>query len=99
MYQRNPCFSLRHPQCYCGVAADDPARLGDARCSIPCAGDATQVCGGFNAISVYEFVDTVDIEPENLGCWRDTRNDRIMEFEQSDSSMTNEVSRSPLPPR
>ena len=78
------------------MESDDPARLGNSRCSIPCAGDASQTCGGNNAITVYEFEDTVVTEPEFLGCWTDARDARIMDVVETDSSMTNEVSCLPL---
>ena len=76
------------------MESDDPARLGVSRCTIPCAGDASQTCGGVDAISVYEYVTVTP--PEFLGCWTDTRNGRIMDVMQSDPSMTNEVSCLPL---
>ena len=95
-----PPVFVRREQCYCGVDADDPARLGDATCNFDCAGDASQTCGGRNAISVYEY-NTDVTPPESLGCWADTKSDRIMDVVQSSSSMTNDVSSFPPgePPR
>lgn len=79
-------------QCFCGVDSDDPTELGAAMCTTDCAGDSSQTCGGRNAISVYAY-DTVPTLPQYLGCWQDSRRNRIMDVVQSDSSMTNDVSR------
>ena len=42
-------------------------------------------------MSIYEH-DTVVITTEYLGCWRDSKSDRIMDVVESDASMTNDVS-------
>lgn len=43
-------------ECYCG-SARDPSSLPalEADCSMPCAGNALEVCGGPNRLSVYEW--------------------------------------------
>ncbi|CAM9713152.1 unnamed protein product, partial [Laminaria digitata] len=80
-------------ECFCGVDSDDPSRLGDSRCTFDCAGDSTQLCGGRDAISVYEYETVEQPSSEFLGCWRDSQSARIMDVVESDArSMTNEVS-------
>ncbi|CAM9976052.1 unnamed protein product, partial [Laminaria digitata] len=92
-------FKIHHPiplfcfiyvlQCFCGEESDDPSRLGESRCTMACAGDDTQTCGGRNAISVYDC----KTDREFLGCWRDSKSARIMDVVESNAaSMTNEVS-------
>ncbi|CAN0265438.1 unnamed protein product, partial [Laminaria digitata] len=78
-------------QCFCGVSSDDPDELGEATCNFDCAGDASQTCGGCPAISVYES-NTDATRPGYLGCWADSKSNRIMTYMQSRSSMTNDVS-------
>ncbi|CAM9592294.1 unnamed protein product, partial [Laminaria digitata] len=75
------------------VHSDDPSRLGGSRCTFDCAGDDTQTCGGFNAISVYVYDRVVEPSPEeSLGCWTDSQRARIMDVLESDASnMTNEL--------
>ncbi|CAN0429880.1 unnamed protein product, partial [Hapterophycus canaliculatus] len=41
-------------QCWCGDASIDYEFHGEADCDYECSGDATQTCGGFEAVSVYE---------------------------------------------
>lgn len=84
-----------HTQCFCGIASDDPSQLGEASCNYDCAGDASQTCGGQGAISAYEN-DLFETPPGYLGCWQDSRSNRVMDVVQSDSSMTNDVRRFPL---
>lgn len=87
----SPCLRT---QCFCGVDSDDPTELGAAMCTTDCAGDSSQTCGGRNAISVYAY-DTLPTPPVYLGCWQDSGRNRIMDVMQSDSFMTNDVSRFP----
>lgn len=87
---QTPLFNVLHrTQCYCGVDSDDPDELGEATCNSPCAGDASQTCGGRNAISVYQYI---VLEPEFLGCWTDSPRNRIMDIVESSNAMTNDVS-------
>lgn len=86
-------YFLHRSQCYCGVESDDPSRLGEATCDVDCAGDASQTCGGRFAISVYQYI---VLEPEFLGCWTDSKSNRIMDTVQSSNAMTNDVSWFPL---
>ncbi|CAM9763241.1 unnamed protein product, partial [Sphacelaria rigidula] len=62
-------------ECFCGVTSDDPDRLGDATCNMDCSGDASETCGGRNAISVYEFTNP----PSGYaGCFVDSGSDRVL---------------------
>ncbi|CAN0160353.1 unnamed protein product [Ascophyllum nodosum] len=42
-------------ECWCGEATDDPTILGSVTCTRTCFGDASQICGGRWAMSVYEY--------------------------------------------
>lgn len=66
--------------------------LGDATCDFECAGDETEICGGFFAISVYQYPDVVITPtPTFLGCWGDSKGGRIMMNKQTDGTMTTDV--------
>ena len=62
-------------------------RPGAATCNFPCAGDAAQTCGGYNAISVYEYLDYPFV-----GCFKDS-SDRVLSgaAKLDDPAMTTEV--------
>lgn len=55
--QSNPRYPPRLLQCFCSAASDDYGEYGEATCDYTCAGDASQICGGKNAISIYEYDD------------------------------------------
>ncbi|CAN0567110.1 unnamed protein product, partial [Laminaria digitata] len=42
-------------ECFCGPSTDDPKSLGERTCDRRCAGDADQICGDRDAISLYEY--------------------------------------------
>ncbi|CAM9947269.1 unnamed protein product, partial [Sphacelaria rigidula] len=75
-------------ECFCGPSSDDPSRLGDATCNMECSGDASETCGGRNAISVYEFTD--DSPSGYAGCFVDSSRDRILtgQSKKNDPDMT-----------
>ncbi|XP_030838977.1 uncharacterized protein LOC105444780 [Strongylocentrotus purpuratus] len=54
-------------QCYCGETSDDYTRHGvgtDAHCQVPCTGDPTESCGGFQYIAIFTIhVETVETTP------------------------------------
>ena len=63
-----------------------------------CSGDASQICGGNNAISVYEYVDvapTPTVPSDvyvSLGCYADLASPRVLSGPVKDIiSMTTEV--------
>jgi len=41
-------------QCFCGNSMSEENKLEDSKCAMPCEGDASQMCGGGLALSVYE---------------------------------------------
>ena len=98
-YSRDKFLTLPHivrsfyrPQCWCGGESTDYTTHGDSdACTVACAGDASQTCGGSYAINVFEH-DTAAPPPGYLGCWKDSAGDRIMDIVESSSSMTNDVS-------
>ncbi|CAM9785404.1 unnamed protein product [Sphacelaria rigidula] len=76
------------------MASDDPDRLGDATCNMDCSGDASETCGGRNAISVYEFTDS----PSGYaGCFVDSGSDRVLtgQFLKNEPTMSLTTSTSP----
>ncbi|KAL7424883.1 Cell wall integrity and stress response component 2 [Cryptotrichosporon argae] len=46
-------------ECYCGTLAQADAGLVSGQCYMPCAGDASETCGGPNAIDWYYNADAV----------------------------------------
>lgn len=45
-------------QCWCGGEETDLTKHGESTaCNYECPGNPDEVCGGFNAMSVYEFID------------------------------------------
>ena len=42
--------------CWCGNSKpdDDPRLTSDSECNVPCTGDASISCGGFDRMGVYE---------------------------------------------
>lgn len=84
-------LSIVLPQCFCGLVTDDPSKLGVGTCDQECTGDYTEIRGDHNATSVYEPSATVPPGPTYVGCYADSKNDRIMLYEESSSTMTNKV--------
>lgn len=85
-------------QCWCGDDNTDYDANGPATCDFDCAGNSDEICGGRNAMSVYSsgsgpapapVPDTSG--PTYIGCFADTKDDRIMTDKMSSSSMTSEV--------
>jgi len=55
-------------QCFCGAAIQNGAApVAPESCNLACAGDAAQVCGGSNAVSLYEVTPAW----QSLGCYSD----------------------------
>lgn len=42
-------------ECYCGSGLQNNAAVGKTGCSKPCAGNATEICGNANLMSVYNL--------------------------------------------
>ncbi|CAM9730307.1 unnamed protein product, partial [Ectocarpus sp. 13 AM-2016] len=61
-------------ECWCGNSGFD--EYGESTdCTMECAGDADEICGGFNAMSVQP---TTGGDYTNLGCWSDPQDSRMM---------------------
>ena len=65
-------------------------------CDSKCGGDE-YACGGSYAITAYQLADVVELQPEEvngvtyLGCYKDERDDRVMDFKERRDDMTAEV--------
>lgn len=57
-----------------------------------CAGDASQICGGRDAINVYEYTGVTNTAYTYLGCFTDDTSNRVMGDMTVSSSMTLDVS-------
>lgn len=57
-YCDNAGFSLAGTeyagQCFCGDKMEGSSKIAAGKCDMKCEGDASQVCGGSSALSVYE---------------------------------------------
>lgn len=84
---------LVHAQCWCGNASTDYDQYGETTCTLSCSGDSSEICGGYNAMSVYENDGIVapNPNPSFLGCFADSKMVRIMVKEASQSDMKSEV--------
>lgn len=83
-------------QCWCGDTNSNVYKYGSATCDYPCTGDAEETCGGYAAMSVYEYGGLPGSEiPDGtkyLGCYKDVRFDRALSLKLTSSNdMTHEV--------
>lgn len=79
-------------QCWCGNAQDVPDVHGSATsCNMPCSGDNDQICGGRNALNAYRY--TAESVPTTgyVGCYKDSKDNRIMVTKSNIIDMTVEV--------
>jgi hypothetical protein len=72
-------------QCFCGRSIRTLVSRPDSECSMPCAGNSTQACGGPIRLSVYaDLPDAPITNPgdgktfEYAGCWTDRVSDRTL---------------------
>lgn len=74
-------------QCFCGLTTDDPEENGSSTdCTMPCTGDADQICGGNKAVSVYEYPRYTYVD-----CFADG-SDRVLSGQKfEDAAMTADV--------
>ncbi|CAM9203087.1 unnamed protein product [Ectocarpus sp. 8 AP-2014] len=86
-------------ECWCGSTDEkddeDLFRHGSTTCEYPCAGDEEQTCGGYWAISLYEYGSALATDiPEGsryLGCYSDHRFERALSLKLTTSNdMTHE---------
>eukprot|EP00903_Cladosiphon_okamuranus_P010393 g9831.t1 len=54
-------------ECWCGAAGTDYAEKGEAVCDMECPGNAPEICGGYDAMSVVTFCP----EPQDGACCTD----------------------------
>lgn len=81
-------------ECFCSKPGDEPTELGPASCTMACAGDPFDTCGGSLAMSLYEFESGAGGGGTGggyLGCYVDKGGDRIMAEKYVDSEMTVEL--------
>eukprot|EP00903_Cladosiphon_okamuranus_P008213 g7906.t1 len=93
-------------ECWCGFDDGYNQHGASTGCDVPCTGDATEICGGSYAASVYEnngFDPDATPAPTpapapftplvftEKGCYTDKRNDRIMTLEEKRNDMTSQV--------
>ncbi|KAJ7639319.1 beta-1,3 exoglucanase precursor-like protein, partial [Roridomyces roridus] len=58
-------------QCYCDYALQSSgAPTTPASCTTPCSGNATEQCGGPNAINVYSNGSPSPVAPAQVGSWQ-----------------------------
>lgn len=76
------CFSRNYQysgteysdECYCGQSLSTVGGvtgLASTGCTMPCSGDATQLCGGSNAVLVTTNPTTMVQNWQPAGCWSD----------------------------
>ncbi|CAM9658590.1 unnamed protein product, partial [Sphacelaria rigidula] len=82
-------------ECWCGTSDVVYAVHGTSTCDMPCTGDASATCGGFYAFNVYNVPKAPTPAPTTpaptvarLGCFKDMREDRVLKFQTSSSTMT-----------
>ena len=72
-------------ECYCGSGLQNYAAVGKQGCSEPCAGNASEICGNANLLSLYNL--TTYQPPETvaqvgfyveLGCYNEVQNGRLL---------------------
>ncbi|OCF56894.1 hypothetical protein L486_05749 [Kwoniella mangroviensis CBS 10435] len=87
------CLSKNYPlagleygrECYCGTALQSYSTLGFTGCNMPCAGSASDTCGGSSRLSVYNY--TSYVAPQLIatvgtyqlqGCYSEPSNGRAL---------------------
>ncbi|CAM9093516.1 unnamed protein product [Pylaiella littoralis] len=79
-------------ECWCGSADDDEDvfRHGTATCTYPCAGDEERSCGGYWAMSLYEYGSALPIDTpvgsRYLGCYKDSLDERVLGLKMTTSA-------------
>ena len=66
-------------QCFCGNETTGSTPSPSDGCDYLCDGDLTEICGGFDPISLYNFASTTDtLGAAYLGCFHDDGGDRLL---------------------
>eukprot|EP00903_Cladosiphon_okamuranus_P022768 g20960.t1 len=85
-------------ECWCAAQVDTRLRTGT--CDFACSGDARTTCGGYNAFDLFEMkrapspaTDSPSAPTEDyyVGCFRDNKDDRVLEHKKLSRDMTLEV--------
>lgn len=81
---------LRHVRLQCWCGDDNYDLYGQSnRCTMACAGDSDELCGGSYAMSVYE--NEKPVPPGYVGCFTDKSPGRIMTDQRRSGDMTAEA--------
>lgn len=68
-------------ECFCDKNYNGDGVLADPRtCYMPCKGDASEICGGPDRLSVYALTTTVNYEWQSAGCVSDVVSARTLAF-------------------
>lgn len=62
-----------------------------SNCDFDCAGDSSETCGGYDAISIYTYGGGSSSTGTYVGCYTDSASNRVMTSMTMSDSMTNEV--------
>lgn len=87
---------IAYPQCWCSNLANYDQHGESTGCTMPCEGDATQVCGGVYAMNVYQIgtrrrlVEAPIPSVTYIGCYEDSQ-ERVVSKRSFHRTMTNEV--------
>ncbi|CAB1115948.1 unnamed protein product [Ectocarpus sp. CCAP 1310/34] len=82
-------------ECWCGDEnADYGANGASNECVVPCAGDASEMCGGSYSMSVYQNEVEIPVHPAYRGCYSDPGTNRVFVQDDSSDEMTAEVAAS-----
>ncbi|KAH8658736.1 WSC domain-containing protein [Tricladium varicosporioides] len=78
-------------ECTCGASVLG-GQIDEGQCSYPCRGNSTEVCGGFNAVSVYQDPTFQPVDKSTisdympLGCYSEGYNGRSLAWRQEQLS-------------
>ncbi|KAF4632114.1 hypothetical protein G7Y89_g6010 [Cudoniella acicularis] len=81
-------------ECTCGASVNG-IQIDESQCSYNCMGNSTEICGGFNAVSVYQDPTFVPVNDSTisdfafLGCYSEGYNGRSLAWRQNQLSISN----------
>ncbi|MCJ1417082.1 hypothetical protein MMC32_003421 [Xylographa parallela] len=87
-------------ECFCGDAVNGPPAGSESDCSFACTGDKSEVCGGFDYVSIYQDTTFTPVNTQTiadylpLGCYSEGTNGRAISFQQNSVlplTMTTEI--------
>lgn len=82
--------------CYCGAGWTGGSVIADFKCTTPCAGNSTQICGAYNTISLWNSSSGPDapaqLQSGYMGCYTDSSNSRTLTgYSYTSPAMTNAI--------